>query len=778
MLDGRGGPVVLPAKSAGPGKRPLSLRQHSFDTEQAAQSLFRLDGRLGRNWCRFFGVAPGEASEQFLLNLRVAAVLHDLGKANEDFVAAVTGTSRPGQPQTLRHEHISALVLQLSEVQTWLRESSALDLPIVTAAVLSHHTRASRGGDWKWCQPRGRTTLVLYLHHAEVVDLLRRIQAIAGLGPVPALPDVPWSPGQPWSAAYLNGMQAARELERKCDSARRSLLLAVKAGVIVADAVSSGLVREGHDIADWITAIAHADVLSAARLQQAVLGPRTVALATHLGKPFVYQQFQLGAAELGPRALLLAGCGTGKTLAAWRWAQAQLADREIAHVLFLYPTKGTATEGFRDYVAWAPETEAALVHGSAKFELEAIQANPRESERDKTFVDETNARLFALALWSRRYFSATVDQFLAFLEHRYESLCLLPVLANSAVIIDEIHSFDRHMFDNLICFLRHFDVPVLCMTATLPSSRRAELAGAGLRVYPDAEERDLMHDLERLECTPRYNLSHLADQAAAIAVAVEALAAGRRVLWVVNTVDRCQRIADELERLVGQPVLCYHSRYRGIDRRAAHEGTVRAFQQLVVPAIAVTTQVCEMSLDLDADVLLTELAPPSALVQRFGRAHRKLRTDTGFRAQLYVYEPAKVLPYQKEELAAARSFLASLPGPDLNQRDLAEALEVHARGERTADGQSRFLSEGLFATPGDFREGDDFSAQALLDTDLSAVLAKVRAKQPLDDYALPVPRRFADFTAGPPELRGRFGVASALHYRVDRGFVAETGGAS
>jgi hypothetical protein len=89
----------------------------------------------------------------------------------------------------------------------------------------------------------------------------------------------------------------------------------------------------------------------------------------------------------------LAGCGTGKTLAAWRWAQAQLSQHEIAHVVFLYPTKGTATEGFRDYVAWAPEAEGALVHGSARFELEAIQSNPRESEQKKNFIDETNEYL-------------------------------------------------------------------------------------------------------------------------------------------------------------------------------------------------------------------------------------------------------------------------------------------------------------------------------------------------------------------------------------------------
>jgi CRISPR-associated endonuclease/helicase Cas3 len=33
-------------------------------------------------------------------------------------------------------------------------------------------------------------------------------------------------------------------------------------------------------------------------------------------------------------------------------------------------------------------------------------------------------------------------------------LCLLPVLADSAVIIDEVHSFDPRMFKNLVAFLQ------------------------------------------------------------------------------------------------------------------------------------------------------------------------------------------------------------------------------------------------------------------------------------------------------------------------------------
>ena len=114
--------------------------------------MFSLDRRWGRAFCRFFRIAEGER-ERFLLHLRIAALFHDLGKANADFQAAVT---KPGSVvQTLRHEHLSALVLHLPEVCAWLDGNKAIDREVITAAVLSHHLKASDGGDWKWGAPRG-----------------------------------------------------------------------------------------------------------------------------------------------------------------------------------------------------------------------------------------------------------------------------------------------------------------------------------------------------------------------------------------------------------------------------------------------------------------------------------------------------------------------------------------------------------------------------------------------------------------------------------------------
>lgn len=794
-------PEKLLAKSKR-NERIITLEDHLIDADNASDWIFRLDGRWGRNWCRFFRLNGDMAQQQFLLNLRVAALFHDIGKANEDFYAAVL---TPGfTPQTLRHEHLSALVLCLPEVQSWLATNPALDVDVITAAVLSHHLKAAEtqsgvkgenanteAKNYRWCNTQTvKTSVALYLQHEEVTKILRRIATVAKLGDIPALPTAAWKLGTVWEQAWKKGREAAIHFKRKIrkDQNRRMLLAAVKAGLIVADAAASGLVRENKDMLAWIEDVVHSEPIGFDDIAQAIINPRIQQIQARTRKPFEYQEFQKQIPNQGSRALLLAGCGAGKTLGAWKWAEQQSREHQIGKVIFLYPTRGTATEGFRDYVGWAPEADAALVTGTARYELEAMADNPNEAIKDKIFRTEADERLYALGFWSRRYFSATVDQFLSFIEHSYQSLCLLPALADSAVIIDEVHSFDIKMFDSLVSFLENFDVPVLCMTATLPPARRKRLENVGLKVYPTVADREALPDLEEKENHPRYHLDPVANFDAAFDKAAQAYRAGDRVLWVVNTVDRCLTIAYMLEQnlKLDHPeidVLTYHSRFRLRDRQAVHAKTVAAFAYQKdtgdrKPAIAVTTQVCEMSLDLDADVLLTEIAPIPSLVQRFGRANRHLARGLDFRAHLHTYAAPAHLPYDKDELEIAEAFLKDLSHQDVSQRRFSEALEQYSPPERDSLDASRFLDSGYYAIPGDFRDTDEFSVPCILDRDLAEVEKILKSKETYrkEPFIISVPRKWADLTsdARPSWLSKYLGLAQwDGHYDEKRGFVTK-----
>jgi len=794
-------PEQLLAKSPKPGRKPVTLEQHLQDAAVCAAQIFRLNGRWGQNWCRFFQIQGTEAQEKFLLNLQVAALFHDLGKANEDFYTAV---SQPGfSQQTIRHEHLSALILCLPEVRNWLSKDSRLDADIITAAVLSHHLKASENSksvkykerseqikDYRWGHAQTQKQVIsLYLQHQEVIATLQLIADLTNLQGVPELPKSAWktSPDSEWEQAWTKGKKKfapyfKRDLRK--NEQRRSLLLAVKAGLIVSDAAASGLVRQGYGISDWIETIVHSEAIAPTEIHEEILSPRITQIEQRTKQSFKFHAFQEQAAQQGAKALLLVACGGGKTLAAWKWAEQQVQQYSIGKVIFLYPTRGTATEGFRDYVGWAPESKAALITGTAKYELEAMTENPSDSIAEKVFRTEADDRLYALGFWSKRFFSATVDQFLSFMEHSYQSLCLLPVLADSAVIIDEVHSFDRSMFDTLISFLNTFHIPVLCMTATLPQSRREELVRAELKVFPTDTDRasEALADLKELEQADRYRLESVADFSAAFDKAVTAYQEGLRVLWVVNTVDRCLTIAHKLDAAIDGEILTYHSRFRLRDRQKVHARTVQAFSfsegDSPKPAIAVTTQVCEMSLDLDADVLITEIAPVSSLVQRFGRANRHLKRSF---ATLHPYMPPANLPYQRNDLETANAFLESFESERVSQLQLAMALETYARPERDADGSSSFLNSGYYAVPGSFRDTDEFAIPCILDSDFSAIEPLLKNRQPYDGFIVNVPHKWAkawleDGNTRPEWLPKYLNVVSgdSQRYQVDRGFITKS----
>ncbi|AUT04614.1 CRISPR-associated helicase/endonuclease Cas3 (plasmid) [Nostoc sp. CENA543] len=775
----------------------LTLEQHLIDTEKAALSVFK--DRILRNWCRFFKVRD---SDRFLLHLRIAALFHDIGKANTDFQIAVHRQSK----QALRHEWISAFILHLPAVRQWLQSSKFdLDLEIITAAVLCHHLQASKS---EWGNDRTGSPekqIKIYLHHPEITRILTKISQIAEIDGLPEFPQASqqWikkNGNYPfWSEILVNanrmGGKFSREVKRPGNEIRLGLLLAVKSGLIAADSVASAMFRvrdlESSEnwktenqkaIEKWLSQTLHQDPITEQEIYDKILQPRYQQIGITEDK---LRDFQKKAIDLPSRLLLLSGCGSGKTIFAYKWQQGVVKHQQVGRVIFLYPTRGTATEGFKDYVSWSPEAEASLLTGTAAYEIQDMQQNPSESIKDKNFA--TDERLYALGFWGKRFFSATVDQFLSFLTHNYSGMCLLPILADSVLVIDEIHSFSRKMFDNLISFLERFDIPVLCMTATLPPSRQKEITeklsqNQRLFMYPKVQDRSQLEDLQNTEEKPRYIINSTNyDTAYSQAITSFQEGEGKRVLWVVNTVDRCRKIANKLEAELKVEVLTYHSRFLLKDRKERHKETVAAFQGDKKRAIAVTTQVCEMSLDLDADVLITELAPISSLVQRFGRCNRSSNRKPEERGYIWVYEPHNdknpekiaYAPYDEKEIISAQGFLAEVLG-EVSQYKLAEKLQEHARKERNADQDSPFINGGYWATSEPFREDDNYSVSAVLDGEYLTRFLELRKEKDSESegYTISVPKRYAGFKSEdrPPDLPKYLGIAKSEFYCPKRGF--------
>jgi CRISPR-associated endonuclease/helicase Cas3 len=670
--------------------------------------------------------------------------------------------------------------MSIPEIGAWLRSHPLVDFEIMVSAVVSHHLKVKDG----WTDRHGHEFATrmqdvpgfrVFVESDDFRDVLQVAGNILGSEP-PIVADgyARWGFDEGQRTVRHEAECFRREFRQfgkllRRDETRRRRLLAVRAALIAADAAGSALVRTDAEFAPWLTQ-AFGEPLTAQDIEKKVLAPRIAQLRRTSGS-FEWHEFQVAAAKLGPRAVLLAGCGTGKTLAAWRWIGAQLAGRPAARAIFLYPTRATTTEGFRDYVSWAGPEEAALIHGTSAYTLEGLFSNPDDANGRRRGQDyRVDPRLFALGYWPRRIMSATVDSFLAFMSHAYAPMCLLPLLADSVLVVDEVHSFDGAMFRALVRFLDFFDLPVLCMTASLTQDRLAELERVGLQRFP--ADRAAFDDLTRQMEYPRYRIHGSRAEEAEQAV-LRALAEGvKRVLWVVNTVARCQEAATRLRAGVppGTVVLSYHSRFRLMDRNRRHEEVIMKFRSArASPVLVLSTQVCEMSLDLDADLLVSEVAPVPSLVQRMGRCCREAMPRSRRTGEVFVYPVESARPYEAAEVKQGEQFIHWSGGRVLSQVDLAAYLDELPVDPVVVDGYVSFLESGWWAwsREEDFRDAEDYALESVLDSDVPAVLAARAAGRPVDGWVVPVPRRLTT----PDERLGFLRRAPASHYDPDLGFL-------
>src|SRR5205085_6421000 len=120
------------------------------------------------------------------------------------------------------------------------------------------------------------------------------------------LPREDWSSSSPlWSTARIEGGDCAFDfgLAIERDPDRHRLLLAVKAGLIVADSVASGLVRENYDINKWIDEKVHSPAIKDTEIADKIIEKRKQHIAKVKNKPFIFHKYQERAAELNSRAL-------------------------------------------------------------------------------------------------------------------------------------------------------------------------------------------------------------------------------------------------------------------------------------------------------------------------------------------------------------------------------------------------------------------------------------------------------------------------------------------
>ena len=241
----------------------------------------------------------------------------------------------------------------------------------------------------------------------------------------------------------------------------------------------------------------------------------------------------------------------------------------------------------------------------------------------------------------------TVDQLLmAALQQKHVMLRHLG-LAGKVVVIDECHAYDAYMncyLDRALTWLGRYKVPVILLSATLPAKRRVELVRAYLngRTAPDGlwqtcrgyplltwtDGKQVEQTTIPLETEPRRVETFPLTEEQLTDTLRSALREGGCAGVIVNTVKKAQAIAARLRAELPEfEVVVFHAQFLMPDRAAKEEALMKRIGKHSNPEqrdklIVVGTQVLEQSLDIDLDLLVTELCPMDLLLQRIGRLHR------------------------------------------------------------------------------------------------------------------------------------------------------------
>lgn len=355
--------------------------------------------------------------------------------------------------------------------------------------------------------------------------------------------------------------------------------------------------------------------------------------------------------------------GVGKTEAALFAAEAIAEQGNYGGVMFAMPTMATTNGIFPRVAQWLENSTT----GSESITLKHSKAHLNED-----FSSLHGSNIHGNSVSVSGFFSGKKSVLSPFLVSTIDNILLASLiqkhfslrhlgLAGKIVIIDEVHAADAYMrvyLKRSLEWLRSMGCTVIILSATLPESTRTDLISTYLpKPKKKGRRRRETESNKELTKDTRYPLVTLASRSGTVrSVTCEddtmnsdvslKLQPGLsmedilRVLHeregnaavIVNTVKKAQDLYDlaiDSGEYGKDEVVLFHSRFIATDRlqreselldRLGKNTDDRPRRMLVI-----ATQVIEQSLDLDFDVMVSEIAPIDLLLQRMGRLHRHNR---------------------------------------------------------------------------------------------------------------------------------------------------------
>jgi CRISPR-associated endonuclease/helicase Cas3 len=586
-----------------------SLIGHSLDVAHCVHAMLTRGASRKR-----LGAAVGlDLSDVHVARLAVLAGLHDMGKATHGFQDRINGRDRGTG-------HVAEAIAVVNAHGT-LSDKARL-------AICADLINA-------WCDDPQSVLYAIFCHHGEPVPQPRVNAAAAALT-------------QQWVAAP--GYDPIAEI----DALTKALLNVFPQAL--GEAVSFPAAgRFEHSLAglimtaDWMGSDARFHPIAGddSRPTAAINlldGTRWSGWHSGSDPKALLGQFQARAAQVAMLKLPLtehlvvieAPTGSGKTEAALIWADRLVAASLVDGMYFAVPTRSAATE-LHDRISKV----MGRVHAALLGRVVRAVPGMLDTDRPPGIWDDPTVPTWALGS-TRRVMGAplavgTIDQaMLTQLRTRHSWLrawCLMRQL----LVIDEVHASDPYMSEIITRLVEEqlrVGSYVLLMSATLGETLRAKLerrpradiSSATARSYPEVATPEKRVPIQISE-TRTTNIV-IEDRESAVRRAREIAGEGKAVLWVRSTVD--DAVGDyRAFQSVGIPGMLHHSRFADGDRQYLDRKVLSliGFGGSRSGTIIVGTQTLEQSLDIDADLLVSDAVPADVLLQRLGRLHRH-RTGT------------------------------------------------------------------------------------------------------------------------------------------------------
>lgn len=495
---------------------------------------------------------------------------------------------------------------------------------------------------------------------------------------------------------------------------------------------------------------------------------------------------KLPAAVTGPGLLIVTEqTGKGKTQAALFAARVLGAASGTSGLAFLLPTMATSNAMEARLVEYVEARAASAASVNLVHSMAWLRRLSEETDPPQTDLWDGGRVLTTVTEWlggGRKAAFApvcvgTVDQaLLGVLPLKYNAFRLF-AFANKTIVIDEVHAFDayvRRLLSGFLSWCGHLGIPVVLMSATLPRSIAGELASAYLDSaagdqveipYPgwaffrrgDAEpvvEPITVDEGEqqqlRIELAECAETEESIDRRPALRRELEPLCADHGCAAVIcTTVKEAQQTYTEVVSWLADAgldaeVVLLHSNMPLWQRETITDRVVARFGKggdRSGRTVIISTQVLEQSVDIDMDLVISDLAPLELLLQRAGRGHRHPQNKPARPAWAkqprlvvlvpeggadpavpkrweYVYPPASLIRTQRLLL---RKEGEALTIPREVQRLLDELYtdETLIAGREDAERESRareYLQRGeadrfVVPEPGQFSTVAEFSGQ-------------------------------------------------------------------